>query len=175
MKKSDLLSSLEEKHQKWEAFLDEIGPGRMDQPGVNGAWSVKDIVAHLTGWNRRLVACLQAAQRGEPEPLPHWPAHLQAEDDINAWIYESNRRRSVRDVLDEMNQVHRQLLAVIDALPGATRFELIEPKYLVVWVGDTRFHVSEFFDHFDDDHEPDVSAWLTREENESENSKKPGV
>lgn len=165
MKKSELLSSLQEKNRKWEAYLDQIGLARMDQPGVNGAWSVKDIVAHLTGWNRKLVASLQAAQRGEPEPPPPWPANLQTEDEINAWIYESHRRRSVPEVLAEMKQVHGQLLAVIEALPNDARIELIEPKYLVVWVGDTRFHVSEFFDHFDDDHEPDVSAWLTREEN----------
>jgi hypothetical protein len=84
MDKSELLNWLQEKHHQWEVFLDQIGPTRMDQPGVNGDWSMKDIVAHLTGWNRKLVASLQAAQRGEPEPPPPWPAHLQTEDEINA-------------------------------------------------------------------------------------------
>jgi hypothetical protein len=34
----------------------------------------------------------------------------------------------------------------------------------VVWVNDQRFPAGEFFDHFHDDHEPDVRAWLTRVE-----------
>jgi hypothetical protein len=161
--KSELLSSLQDEYQKWEALLDQIGPTRMEQPGVNGDWSMKDMVAHLTGWNRWLVARLEAAQRSEPEPLPPWPAHLQTEDEINAWIYESYRRRSLRQVLDESRHVFQQLLADIEGLPDKVRIEYIEPMYRLVWVGDERFEVSEFFDHFHDDHEPDVRAWLARQ------------
>jgi hypothetical protein len=164
MKKSELLNWLQEEYQQWEAFLDRIGPTRMDQPGVNGDWSMKDIVAHLTGWNRWLVARLQAAQRSEPEPPPPWPAHLQTEDEINAWIYKSNHGRSVREVLGETHQVYQQLLAVIEGLPDEVRIERIEPAYHLVWVDDKRFLAGEFFDHFHDDHEPDIRAWLARVE-----------
>jgi len=161
MKKSELLSWLQEEYQQWEAFLEQIGPERMDQPGVNGDWSMKDIVAHLTGWQPRLITRIQAAQRGEPEPPPPWPAHLQTEDEVNAWIYESNRGRSVREVLDESHQVFQQLLAVIEGLPDDI---LIEPAYHIVRLGGQRFSASEFFDHFHDDHEPDMRAWLARGE-----------
>ncbi len=164
MKKAELLNWLQEEYQKWEAFLDQIGPTRLDQPGVSGLWSIKDIVAHLTSWNRRLVARLQAAQCSEPEPPPHWPAQLQTEDEINAWIYESNRGHSVREVLDETHQVYQQLLAVIQDLPDEVRIERIEPACHLVWVDDKRFLAGEFFNHFHDDHEPDIRAWLAREE-----------
>jgi hypothetical protein len=107
---------------------------------------------------------LQPAQKGEPEPPPPWPAHLQTEDEINAWIYEANRGRSVRAVLDEMHQVHQQLLAIIEGLPDEVRIERIDPAYYLVWGGDERFLVGEFFNHFHDDHEPDVRAWLAQEE-----------
>ena len=157
MKKSELLNWMQEEYQKWEAFLDQIGPGRMDQPGVNGDWSMKDIVAHLTGWNRWLVARLQAAGRSEPEPPPPWPAYLQTDDEINAWIYESNQGCSVRAVLDESHQVFQQLLAVIEGLPNEV---LIEQEWHLVWLDDKRFPAGEFFDHFHDDHEPDIRAWL---------------
>jgi hypothetical protein len=139
----------------------------MDQPGVNGDWSMKDIVAHLTGWQPRLIARLQAAQRGEPEPPPPWPARLQTEDEINAWIYESNHGRSVHEVLAESHQVFQQLLAVIEGLPDEVRIEQVHHQgrvYLLVWLGDERFPAGEFFDHFHDDHEPDVRAWLARVE-----------
>ena len=166
MKKSELLNWLQEEYQKWEAFLDQIGPTRMDQPGVNGDWSMKDIVAHLTGWNRSLVARLQAAQRSESEPPPHWPAHLQTEDEINAWIYESNRERSVREVLDETHQVFQELFAVMEGLPDEVRIDEVQNDrvYYLVWLNGQRFPAGEFFDHFHDDHEPDVRAWLARVE-----------
>ena len=163
MGKPELLNWLQQEYQQWEVFLAKIGPTRMNRPGVNGDWSMKDTVAHLTGWNRWLVARLQAAQRCEPEPSPPWPAHLQTEDEINAWIYESNRGRSVREVLDETYQTYQQLLAAIEALPDEVRVERIEPAYHLVWVDDKRFLAGEFFHHFYDDHEPDVRAWLARD------------
>jgi hypothetical protein len=101
MNKSELLNWLQEEYEQWEAFLNKIGPERMDQPGVAGYWSIKDIVAHLNDWQPKLIANIQAAQRGEPEPPPPWPAHLQTDDEIKAWIYESNRERSVGEVLDK--------------------------------------------------------------------------
>src|SRR5919199_4373817 len=117
MKQAELLDGLQEEYRQWEALLDQIGPARMDQPGVAGPWSIKDIVAHLTGWRRRTVARLQAAQRLEPEPLPPWPAHLQTDDEINAWIYASNRERSVREIPDESHHMFQQLFTVVKELP----------------------------------------------------------
>ena len=161
MTKSELLDWLKEQYKQWERLLDQIGPARMEQPGVNAEWSMKDIVAHLTGWNRWLVTRLQAAARGEPEPPPLWPAHLQTDDEINAWIYESYRGRSLREVLDETQRVFQELFGVIAGLPDEVR---IEPEWHLVWLGDQRFPAGEFFDHFRDDHEPDVRAWLEQEE-----------
>jgi len=167
MKKSELLNWLQEEYQQWEAFLGQIDPAHMDQPGVNGDWSIKDMVAHLTGWQPRLIARVQASQRGEAEPPPPWPAHLQTEDEINAWIYESNRGRPVREVLDESHQVFQQLLTVVEGLPEDVRIDQVhqgERVYHLVWLGDIRFPAGEFFDHFHDDHEPDIRAWLARGE-----------
>jgi hypothetical protein len=169
MNKSELLNWLQEEYRQWEALLDQIGPERMEQPGVNGDWSMKDIVAHLTGWQPRVNAHLRAVQRGEPEPPPPWPAHLQTDDDINAWIYESHRRRSLGEVLDESRQVFRQLLNVVEALPPDVRIEQVHQGarvYHLVWLDSQRFQPGEFFDHFHDDHEPDVRAWLARMENQ---------
>ena len=169
MKKPDLISWLQEQQRQWEALLEQFGPARMDQPDVAGPWSMKDVVAHLTGWNRHLVARLQAARRGEPDPPPPWPAHLQDEDHINAWIYEANRERPVSEVLDESRQVFQRLLALIECLPEDVRIDTIEAssgrEFYLVWIGDKRFPVGEFFDHLRDDHEPDIRAWLERKEN----------
>jgi hypothetical protein len=161
MNKSELLNSLQEDDQRWAALLGRIGPARMDQPGVNGDWSMKDMVAHLTGWQIRMVDGFAAALRGEPEPLPPWPAHLQNEDEINAWIYESKRDRSVNEVLDEAHQLLQRLLAVVAALPDEV---VIEPEWRLVCLSDKRFPAGEFFDHFHDEHEADVNAWLARVE-----------
>ncbi|MCB0180539.1 MAG: ClbS/DfsB family four-helix bundle protein [Anaerolineae bacterium] len=158
MNKAELLRELQEEYQHWQALLDQIGPARMDQPGVAGAWSIKDIVAHLTGWRRRTVGRLQALQRGQPEPAPPWPAHLQTDDDINAWIYQSRQSDSVSEVLDESHQVFQQLLAVIESLPE----DVLAEVHRLPWMEGQPFNAAEFFAHFHEEHESDMRAWLTR-------------
>ena len=161
MERSELLAGLQAEYQQWEALLNQIGPARMDQPGVTDQWSIKDIVAHLTGWRRRTVARLQAAQRGAPEPPPPWPAHLQTDDEINGWIYETNHGRPVRAVLDDSQQVFQQLLAAIEGLPDEV---LIDPVRHLPWLDGQPFSAGDFFAHFHEAHEPDIRAWLARVE-----------
>jgi hypothetical protein len=161
MNKSEFLNGLREEYQQWEALLNQIGEARMDQSGVAADWSIKDIVAHLTGWRRRTVARLQAAQRGEGEPPPYWPAHLQTDDEINAWIYESNRGRSVREVLGDSDHVFQQLLAAIEGLPDEV---LSDPARHLPWLEAQSIKPSDFFGHFHEEHEPDMRAWLARGE-----------
>jgi hypothetical protein len=162
MNKPDLIAALHEEYARWQALLDQIGSPRMEQPGVNGDWSMKEMVAHLTGWNRWLVSRMEAAQHGQAQPAPPWPAQLQSEDEINAWIYESNRKRPLDDVLRESEQVFRELFKVVESLPTTIQVEKIEPRYYLVWLDGKHFEVGEFFDHYHDDHEPDVRAWLVR-------------
>jgi hypothetical protein len=169
MNKSELLDWLRKEYRQWEALLDQIGPERMEQPGVNGDWSMKDMVAHMSDFQPWITSRIRAAGRGEPEPLPPWPAHLQTDDEINAWIYESNRERSLRAVLDESHQIFQQYLAIIEGLPDDVRIEELhkgERVFYLLWLGDQRFPAGEFFDHFHDDHEPDIRAWLARVENQ---------
>jgi len=163
LKKSELLNWFQEEHQQWELLLAAIGQKRMDQPGIGGEWSMRDIIAHLTVWQKKLVDQFKAALDGQPEPPPPWPRELRTEDDINAWIYETNRGKNVPQVLEDAHQVFEQMRALVQDLPDNARIETIESKFHVVYVNDQRFAVGEFFYHFYDDHQADVYAWLSEE------------
>ena len=107
---------------------------------------------------------LQAAQRGEGEPPSYWPAHLQADidlDEINAWIYESNHERPVREVLDESHEVFQQMFAAIEGLPDEV---LSDPARHLPWLEAESVKPSDFFAHFHEEHEQDMRAWLARVE-----------
>lgn len=160
MNKPELLKWLMEEQQKWELILAAIGEVRISNRVLNGTWSIRDIIAHLSEWQRWLVVRFQAAANGQPEPPPPWPANLTSKMDINNWIYESNRNRSARQVLADAQSVHEQLLEIIQDLPKDCRMESIESKFHVIWVNNQRFAVGEFFHHFYDDHAADVQAWL---------------
>ena len=56
MEKSEFLNGLQEEYHQWEALLSQFDPAYMDESGVTGHWSIKDIVAHLTGGVEQLPA-----------------------------------------------------------------------------------------------------------------------
>lgn len=43
-----LAETLRAERARWNALLAHVGMDRMDVPGVDGEWSVKQMVAHLT-------------------------------------------------------------------------------------------------------------------------------
>ena len=160
--KAQLLDDLKAEQARWEALLQDIGEEHMTQPVVAGEWSIKDIVAHLTGWRRRTVGRFQAALRHEPAPPPLWPPHLRTDDEINAWIYAAHRDRPLAEVLRESRDVLQQLVETLDAFPAAdlldpdpTRFPWLEGE-------EPPLTGAAFFAHFHEEHEPDMRAWLER-------------
>src|SRR5436305_1922023 len=69
-----LLAELQSEQAAWLAWLDEIGEENMTQPEVAGGWSIKDIVAHITGWRRRTVNRFRAALDPSTDMIALWPA-----------------------------------------------------------------------------------------------------
>jgi hypothetical protein len=158
--KAQFLDELRQENAQFEALLTAIGPARMTQPDVAGGWSIKDIVAHLTGWRSRTVARFRAAHSGDPVVPPPWPQELQADDDINAWIYAANRDRPLDAVLSDSRETFQQL---VDAISAFDEAELRDSSRFG-WLGGERFRGASFFGHFHEEHEPAMRAWLEQAE-----------
>jgi hypothetical protein len=159
MRRADLLSELKSENEAWEDLLADIGEDRMEEPGAAGAWSIKDIVAHLAAWRRRTVGRLEAVANGQPEPAPSWPAELHEDDEINAWFHARDRDKSVRDVLAESRGVFQQLVSAVAKLPEAA---LSDPARFP-WMEGAPLSGAALFGHFHDEHEADMRAWLSRQ------------
>ncbi len=156
--KTQLLAELRQEQAAWEALLDEIGEAHMTQPEVAGGWSIKDIVAHLTGWRRRSVRRFQALLNHAPDFSPPWPPELREDDEINAWIYEANRDRPLAEVLSESREVFQQLVDTLDAFPE----EELQDLRRTLGLEEEQVSGRLFFAHFHEEHEPDMRAWLEK-------------
>ena len=154
LSKTQLLAELNNENASWQALLDDIGEANMTQPEVAGGWSIKDIVAHLTGWRRRTVRRIQATRNHESDVTPPWPSELQEDDDINAWIYESNRDRPLADVLSDSREVFQQLLDAIDTFSD----DELQAFQHIEWLEKEPLSGKLFFTHFHEEHEPDMRA-----------------
>lgn len=159
--KQQLLVELQSEQAAWLALLNEIGEEHMTQPEVAGGWSIKDIVAHITGWRRRTVNRFRAALDPSADLLTLWPAELQEDDqldEINDWIYKANRDRPLAAVLNDSDEIFQQLVASIAALSDE---QLNDPQCLP-WLEGERITGTSLFGHFHEEHESDMRAWLAR-------------
>jgi uncharacterized damage-inducible protein DinB len=119
MTRETFLESLRGGRSAWGDLLAEIGADRMVEPGVEGDWSVKDIVAHVTWHEREMLGILQARALVGSDL---WNLPL---DQRNAAIFEQNKNRTLNDVLEESRQISPQLLELAEDLSNE---ELNDPR-----------------------------------------------
>jgi uncharacterized protein (TIGR03083 family) len=122
MTKTHLLETLRSKRAEWDALLAQVPADRMTEPGVAGEWSVKDIIAHLTYYERWFADRLHEQLRGEVYHPTELDSMGEARNDV---IYEQIKNQSLADVLAASRQAFEKLLAGVEAQPEAF---LIEPQ-----------------------------------------------
>jgi len=146
----------------WQRVVDQVGQDRMEEPGVMGEWTFKDLAAHLTGWRDQTIRQIEAEADGLPEPAPQWPDNLTEDDDVNDWIYQQNRDRPLEDVLSDADSSFDRLANAVgmlseDQLNDPALFDSTGSRSLAeVMVN------GMFFGHYYEEHEPDVQAFANR-------------
>jgi hypothetical protein len=157
MTKPRLLETLLARRAAWDATLARVPPERMTEPGVAGPWSVKDIITHLTYYERWIADRLHEALRGEvyrPGELDRLPF-----DERNDRIYQQRRAQPLAEALTESHAAFERLVAGVEA---HTEAYLVEPQQfegapapVIIW----QFLRSEVYDHYGR-HAPAIVAWL---------------
>jgi hypothetical protein len=153
---ADILTA---RRAQWNALLAQVGPDSMEISGVEGTWSVKELVAHLTWYERAVVeGASQVMNSG---------AFTRANDGLgmderNARIAAESRARPVNEVLAEADDVFDQLLRVIAACPD----DLLNnakvlglPDDIPPWMrvaNNSYLHYQQ--------HEQSIRAWLAQQE-----------
>jgi hypothetical protein len=115
MDKGRFLEKMRMERGRWEALLARVGEelGR-EAPGIAGDWSLKDLMAHVTAYERGLVKWLEGAGRGEAVTFPDLD-HPDL-DYRNALILAASRSRSWEEVEGEAAAVFDRLLALVAGL-----------------------------------------------------------
>ena len=95
------------------------------EPHVTGAWSVRDIIAHVTTWEEEALKHLPRVLIGK-RPPPYSVAYGGI-DAFNARTTEQKKDLSLREVFRHQEDVHSRLLKLVESVPedqlgGDTRF-----------------------------------------------------
>lgn len=151
--KEELLRRLDESYSQLRELLTRLLPQKAMEAGVEGAWSVKDILAHMIAWQQFALSELQAAFAGQPKPTA--PADV---DLFNAQAVEANRTLPYDVILGNWRQ---SVQTIIDTVNSISDAEFMPGSNLQQWLGESINDVlaNNTYEHWDE-HRPIIEEWL---------------
>jgi hypothetical protein len=155
MKKSELLDALESSRERLLELIDDLQADSYDEPGVNGAWSLKDILSHLARWEAELVKLLWQISQGQAPTSAHFSGI--STDSLNEKWYGEMRSRPLQMILEDYHNVRNQTMHRIEAfsdqeLNDPKRYRWLRGKPLWVWVA------ADSYEH-ENEHLLQIKAW----------------
>lgn len=161
--KATLLRKLETERERWETLLAGFEEAQLVAPMLPDQRSIKDVIAHLTAWQRQTVDRLEGALKDETPHPPEWPQDLDEDDDvdqINEWIFQTYRPLPLAEVLQEWRQGFQQVLdlgAVLSeaALTNPGRYPWLEGAPLSEVLAGV-------YEHHHDEHLLPLQEWLAK-------------
>ena len=116
--KAELLAIIQDGYKQFEALLASLRVEQMTIPGVNGSWSVKDNLAHLTAWHNYQATRQQGVLDGAEPPNP--APGCETEDEINEYFYQRHKDQPLAEVLADFRASYQHLLDATQALSWET-------------------------------------------------------
>ncbi len=116
-------------HQTVLQATDSFPEGEWETAGACGAWSVKDIIAHLASYEEVLVDILSTFIG--KHPTPYLDRFTELGGQFNDIEVEKRKKRTVREVLDEFNDAYAQ----VTSLAVQIRPELFRETGTLPWYG----------------------------------------
>lgn len=149
MTKSILLDQIHQERELLQTTLSKLGQTRLLEE-VEGGWTVKDIISHITAWEGKMIDALQTTlDGGEPHFLPPGKTWEEVGEQINHDIHLANREKPLDQVLTESQESYKRSLEIIQEFPeqdllSPDRFEWREGRPLWMLVaGNTNWHYKE--------------------------------
>ncbi len=114
--KQDLIQIIQDERDRLRNLLGNLSEDDMLIPLGEDGWSVKDYVAHIVVWEKRMVEWLDVVEGGDvPQQLP--PGMTW--DDLDRWnaqTFEENRDRELKEVLDDFNHFAEEVVQAVEAI-----------------------------------------------------------
>jgi len=144
-----LLHRMDEARTMIEKLLPEIDPHKEIYPG----WTIRDMLAHITGWDDATIDALRAHVVEHPPSVPA----IRSLDEYNALTISSRKDLDYDHVLKEWRLTRQVLRTLIEQLPGD---KFLSPV-IVAWGGKTTVaDLVDMFREHEEQHTRDILTWL---------------
>ncbi len=154
--KSELLDQMRSEHGLLGATLARLTHAQMLLPGVDGEWSVKDALAHISTWERWMIrwtkSLLQCEKPDTPEP---WNV-----DRMNAETYARVKEIALADVLEEFRLSYWDSVALAESLNE----KQLQTKYPDTWpMGPLWEGIADNTSRHYKQHRGDIQVWIKKQ------------
>jgi hypothetical protein len=124
-------------HGRLDALLASFSDEEIVQPGQFGEWSAKDMLAHITFWEQRLIAYVNGAKESLVQPDEDEQAAI---DRINTEVLAANRDRPLAEVRAAFDASYQEALELAESLSAE---DLADEVLYNLLAGDTFEHYRE--------------------------------
>lgn len=111
MGKDKLLDLIHTERRRLEKNIESLTNEQKTKPGVVDNWSVKDLMAHLTVWEQRMLSWWKAQSTGKGDPETAADLDLHA---YNERVYELNRNRPLDEITEEFESSYQEILNTLE-------------------------------------------------------------
>lgn len=156
--KRELLEIMQGERSRFDAVVGKLTEAQLQEPGIEGGRSVKDILAHITAWEQRMIRWAGEATAGL---IPQRPAPGMTWDDLdqlNEQTYLENMDKTLADVLLASASSYAHVLKTVQAL---TESDLFNGSRFAWRDGDPMWHMvaANTWWHYKE-HREQIEAWL---------------
>jgi hypothetical protein len=150
-----MIDALYDEYTRLMRVIQALDGAQIVTAGALGAWSVKDILAHLIFWTRFPVAEVSAALRGEPHPFDHSDPNAINAQSVEVYAYRP-AQDAVRDFVSAFWSTTQFLRDLPDAAfePGGAVEQALGDSLSGAFGNNTWEHYAL--------HRADIEAWLAR-------------
>jgi hypothetical protein len=113
--RTQLLARLEKAWRDFHESFAGLSDSQMMKSGVTGDWSVRDMLAHVTTWEREALKHLPTILKGGKPP--RYSVTHGGINGFNRIMTEQKRDLTLTDVRRELDDVHRQLIRFVESVP----------------------------------------------------------
>ena len=156
---NDLLRVIRNERKNLESLMSELSDSQKAEPGVEGGWSIKDIMAHIAAWEKLAQDRINAALTGETLKYPVIKGDNFV-DIFNLDVYESNKDLPLSEIQSEFQRSHNIFLEQIKLVEDDTLSQILPFD----WAGKLTFQVlisANSHWHYAE-HAESIERWIQR-------------
>ena len=114
LSKAEIVAHIEQEHNLLVQTFHALSQSQMVEPVILAdpapGQSCKDVLAHLTAWEQRMLSIIRAVITGAPPPeYPSTPK-------FNEHVFHANKDRSLADVTADFERSYNETLALVQQL-----------------------------------------------------------